>query len=98
VGINVLPRAHIGMRPAIWAATVSGAMIGRMFWWEDGYDHGYTVDLRTRYKHASIPVTQLVKDLDFSGFSPVELMLSGELFGPAVSMRADDQGFSSGAS
>jgi len=84
VGINVLPRAHIGMRHAIWAATVSGAMNGRMFWWEDGYDHGYPVDLRTRYKHASIPVTQLVKDLDFSDFSPVELILSGELFGAAV--------------
>jgi hypothetical protein len=84
VGINVLPRAHIGMRHAIWASTVSGAMNGRMFWWEDGYDQGYPVDLRSAYKHASLPVTQLVRDLDFSGFSPVTLKLSGELTGAAV--------------
>jgi hypothetical protein len=84
VGINVLPRAHIGMRHAIWASTVSGAMNGRMFWWEDGYDQGYPVDLRSAYKHASIPVTQLVRNLDFSEFSPVDLKLSGELIGAAV--------------
>ncbi len=88
IGINVLPRAHIGMRHAIWASTVSGAMNGRMFWWEDGYDHGYPLDLRTGYKHASIPVARVVRDLDFSGFAPIAMAQSGELMGAAlVTMR-----------
>jgi len=29
-------RADIGIRHAIWAAVVSGAMNGRSLWWEDG--------------------------------------------------------------
>jgi hypothetical protein len=59
-----------------------------MLWWEDGYDYNYEVDLSTVNKHASKPVTRVVKDLDYSGFAPVTMTMSGELIGAAV---GDDQ-------
>ena len=39
------PRAHVGIRHAIWAALVSGAMNGRMLWWQDGHDLFHDADL-----------------------------------------------------
>ncbi len=40
--LNVAERAHIGIRYAIWASVVSGAMNGRMLWCEDGYESVFT--------------------------------------------------------
>ncbi|MEI7733286.1 MAG: hypothetical protein WCO56_27185 [Verrucomicrobiota bacterium] len=78
------PAAQMGIRNAIWAAIVSGAMTGRMLWWEDGYDLYSKEDLRTPYRHAASSAAKFVADVDFSGFQPVEATLPGELFGGAI--------------
>lgn len=78
------PSAQTGIRHAVWAAMVSGAMTGRMLWWEDGYDQFYKIDLRTPYRHAAATVAKFVADIDFAGFQPVEAKLSNDLFGGAI--------------
>lgn len=82
--LNVAERAHIGIRYAIWASVVSGAMNGRMLWCEDGYDQYSQTDLRTKYKHASAPVARLVNEIDFSGFKPISLTKTDGLKGAAI--------------
>jgi hypothetical protein len=64
--------AHIGIKHAIWASVFSGAMNGRMLWWEDGYDQYHHLDLHAKYKHASAPVARFVEGVDFEGFAPIE--------------------------
>ena len=49
--LDVAARAEVGIRHAIWAAVVSGAMNGRMLWWQDGYDQFEKADL-CRHYHA----------------------------------------------
>jgi hypothetical protein len=80
----VAPRAHIGIRHAIWASVVSGAMNGRMLWWEDGYDQYERLDVRTRYKNASAPVARFVEGVDFAGFRPVQVTATAGVSGAAI--------------
>ncbi|MEW6360161.1 MAG: hypothetical protein AB1696_27755 [Planctomycetota bacterium] len=82
--LTVSSRAHIGIGHAIWASVVSGAMAGRMLWWEDGYDLYSKLDLRTKYKNASAPVATFVKGVDFTGFEPVDVKTSPEINGAAI--------------
>ncbi len=77
-------RAEIGARQAVWAAAVSGALIGRMFWWEDGYDQYVKLDLRTTYKDVSSPVARFVDGVDCGGFVPIKVLDAKELRGAAV--------------
>ncbi len=53
--LDVSPRAEVGIRHAIWAAVVSGAMNGRMLWWQDGYDQFEKADLCRHYQQAAAP-------------------------------------------
>lgn len=76
--------AQAGIHHAIWAAIVSGAMSGRMLWWEDGYDQYSKDDLRTPYRHAARSAAKFVAGLDFTDFQPVEAKLTHELFGGTI--------------
>ena len=85
------PEAPIGINQAIWAAAVSGAMTGRMLWFEDGYDvfhvadeFGTPLDLRTAYADASAPVASFVAGVDYSGFEPITLTVSADLMGATL--------------
>ena len=78
------PRAHVGIKHAIWASVVSGAMNGRMLWWEDGYDQYQGLDLRTRYKHAAAPIARFVEGIDFAGMRPIEVTQAEGLKGAAL--------------
>ena len=80
----VAARAETGIRHAIWAAVVSGAMNGRMLWWEDGYDRFSGTDLRTRYKDASVAAARFVAGVDFAGFRPLDVQAPEDLFGGAI--------------
>ncbi len=83
--LTVAPSAPAGINHAIWAAAVSGAMNGRMLWFEDGYDQYHPgVDLRDRYKEASVPVVRFVRDVDYSGFQPIDLASGDDLKGAAL--------------
>ncbi|MCX6898814.1 MAG: cellulase family glycosylhydrolase [Verrucomicrobia bacterium] len=77
-------RAHVGIRHAIWAAVVSGAMNGRMLWWEDGYDRYQRLDLRAKYAHAAKVAADFVRGVDFTGFRPVAVSCSADLKGAAI--------------
>lgn len=77
-------RARVGIRHAIWAAAVSGAMNGRMLWWEDGYDRYQRLDLRAKYAHAAKAAAEFVRGVDFAGFRPVAVSFSADLKGAAI--------------
>jgi len=83
-GLANAPRAHVGIQHAIWAAAVSGAMNGRMLWWEDGYDRYQRLDLRAKYAHAAKAAAEFVRGVDFSGFRPVAVSCSADLKGAAI--------------
>lgn len=70
------PGAPIEINHALWAALVSGAAVGRMLWWEDGYDQYSGLDLRTAVQDASAPVARFAAAVDFTGFRPVAVTMS----------------------
>jgi hypothetical protein len=69
--LDVAPGAEVGIRHAIWAAAVSGAMSGRMLWWQDGWDQFEKADVCRHYQEAGAPVAAFVKGIDFTDFAPV---------------------------
>ena len=83
-GIASAPRAEIGIRHAIWAAMISGAMNGRMLWWEDGYDFYSGRNLRQRYKNIAATAAAFARDVNFADFRPVEMLAADGLKGGAI--------------
>jgi hypothetical protein len=84
--LDVAPRAEVGIRHAIWAAAVSGALSGRMLWWQDGWDQFEQADVCRHYDQAAAPVAAFVKGMDFTDFKPVACDapgLKGALLGNA---------------
>jgi hypothetical protein len=69
--LDVAPGADVGIRHAVWASVVSGAMSGRMLWWQDGWDQFEKADLCRHYEQAAAPAAAFVKGVDFTGFAPV---------------------------
>ena len=88
--LTMSSQAPVGINHAIWASVVSGAMNGRMLWFEDGYDQyhqtldGDPLDLRTSYQDASAAVARFLQGVDFSGFSPIDLVVSDDITGSAI--------------
>ncbi|MEI7947085.1 MAG: cellulase family glycosylhydrolase [bacterium] len=82
--LDVAPRARIGIQHAIWASMVSGAMNGRMLWWQDGYDLFEKVDLCSQYEKVAAPAVAFLRDIDFNGFKPVSCVFSNELKGAMI--------------
>jgi hypothetical protein len=84
--LDIAARAEIGLRHAIWAAVVSGAMNGRMLWWGDGYDQYQKPDpeLRKRYALLAKPAARFVSNVDWSDFKPIEVKSSPQLYGAAI--------------
>jgi hypothetical protein len=82
--LDVAPRARIGIQHAIWASMVSGAMNGRMLWWQDGYDIFEKVDLRSQYEQVATPAVAFLQDIDFTGFKPVSCVNSNALVGAMI--------------
>ena len=85
------PEAPVGINQAIWAAAVSGAMNGRMLWFEDGYDQfhfladGVTrLNLHDGYANASAPVAAFLQGVDYSGFAPITLVTSADITGATL--------------
>jgi len=69
--LDVAPRAEVGIRHAIWASVVSGAMSGRMLWWQDGWDQFEKADVCRHYEQAAATASAFVKGMDFTDFAPV---------------------------
>jgi hypothetical protein len=69
--LDVAPGAEVGICHAIWASVVSGAMTGRMLWWQDGWDQFEKADVSRYYEQAAAPAAAFVKGIDFTDFAPV---------------------------
>ena len=82
--LDIAERAEIGIRHAIWASVVSGAMNGRMLWWQDGYDQFEHADLCSRYHQAAAPAAAFVRGVDYTGFGPVACALSRGVKGAMI--------------
>ncbi|MBI5830739.1 MAG: hypothetical protein HZB16_00325 [Armatimonadetes bacterium] len=82
--LDASERAVIGIRHAVWAALVSGAMNARMLWWQDGYDQFEGVDLVGRFQDVGQTAAAWVKGLDATGLLPVECRMSDGLRGAAL--------------
>jgi hypothetical protein len=85
--LTVAKNAPIGIRHAIWAAIVSGAMNGRALWWEDGYGIYFpslNIPWMQEYKTVELPAVKFVNGIDFSGFKPLTTANSSAIWGAAV--------------
>ncbi len=82
--LDAAARAPVAIRHAIWASVVSGAMNGRMLWWQDGYDQFEKADLCRHYHPAAAPAAALVRGVDFAGFGPISCDLPATLKGAVI--------------
>lgn len=78
------PRADVAIRHAFWAAAVSGAVSGRMLWWEDGYDKNERGDVAKRYRDAARPILRITKDLSYTNLRPAPCRTSADIKGAAL--------------
>ncbi len=86
---NYPPRAEVGVRHAIWASIVSGAMNGRALYWEDGYALYFpklSWSWVNRYADAERAAAYFVRGIDFtlSGPTSVYLPEKSQVWGAAV--------------
>ncbi|MCX5682794.1 MAG: hypothetical protein NT049_03820, partial [Planctomycetota bacterium] len=63
---------------------VSGAMNGRMLWWQDGYDQFEQAGLARHYHEAAAAAAEFVRGVDFTGFTPVPCVLADGLKGAVI--------------
>ncbi len=81
------PNAEVGVRHAIWAALVSGAMNGRGLYWEDSYgiffpDQGLA--FVQKYAAVEQPAVEFARGIDFSGFKPLTASSTDGVWGAAL--------------
>ncbi len=79
--------ASLGIRHAIWAGIVSGAMNGRALWWEDGYaiySPNLNLPFVQKYAEMDLPASNFVKGVDFTGFKPLASQAPSTIFGGVV--------------
>jgi hypothetical protein len=76
--------AKTGIRHAVWAALVSGAMNGRALYWEDSFGLFFpTLDWEfvDGYADIELPASTFAADVDFSGYVPMTATTSTRVFG-----------------
>jgi hypothetical protein len=80
-------RADVGIRHAIWAAMISGAMNGRALWWQDGFGIFFPStgwSFVNRYEDIETPAVKFTAEIDFSDFKPMNVLFSDSIFGAAI--------------
>ena len=85
--LTTADRADIGVKHAIWAAVVSGAMNGRALWWEDGvaiYFPALDLPFIQKYANADLPASNFVRGVDFADFQPLTSTSGPGVWGAAV--------------
>ncbi|HSJ53994.1 MAG TPA: hypothetical protein VLC52_09630, partial [Anaerolineae bacterium] len=84
--LTTAARAEVGLRHAIWAALVSGAMNGRAFYWEDGYAiyfPGLSWWFLEKYAAIERPAADFARDLRWD-LAPIDAHLSSRITGAAL--------------
>ena len=82
--LTTAANASIGIKHAIWAGVVSGALNGRALYWEDGfaiYFPALNMPFIQKYADADLPAEKFVSGIDFAGFKPLTSQSSGSVFG-----------------
>ena len=85
--LTTAANAAVGIKHAIWAGVVSGAMNGRALYWEDSfaiYFPALNLSFVQQYADADRPASNFVRGVDFSGFKPLPAKFSEAVFGAAV--------------
>jgi hypothetical protein len=85
--ITVAKNADLGIKHAVWAGTVSGAMNGRALFWEDSYGIYFPAlggTFLSKYKDVELPAANFMKDMDMTGFVPLTSNPSGKIVGAAL--------------
>ena len=83
----VAQNAERGIRHAVWAGVVSGAMNARSLWWEDGfgiYFPNLGMTWLQQYSREELPAANFTRGIDFSGFQPIPSTPSPAIWGAAV--------------
>lgn len=94
------PKAEIGVRHAIWAAIVSGAMNGRALYWEDSfgiYFPDFGMLWMQKYETEELPAANFVNGVDFSGFWPLKSITTSSVWGAAIGNEKSVIGWYRGA-
>lgn len=85
--LTTAENARIGVKHAIWAAMVSGAMNGRALYWEDGFAVFFpnlSWDFIEKNNDVESPAAAFARDVDFAGFLPLNVQFSSKITGAAV--------------
>jgi len=85
--LTIARTAPLGVRHAIWAGIVSGALNGRSLWWEDSYAIYFPrlgMPFVQKYADAERPAVDFVRGVDFSDFKPLMSTSSGAVWGAVV--------------
>jgi hypothetical protein len=85
--MTVAENAKRGVRHAIWAGIVSGAMNGRALWWEDSFGIYFpelSMPWLEQYSTMELPAVHFVQDVDFTRFTPLTSTSSPAVWGAAV--------------
>lgn len=84
--LTTADHADLGIKHAVWAGLVSGAMNGRSLWWEDGVAVYFPAlsGLIQKYALAELPAASFVRDVDLTGFQPLSSSASSGILGAAV--------------
>jgi hypothetical protein len=85
--ITVAENAERGVRHAIWAGIVSGAMNGRALWWEDSFGIYFPelgMPWLEQYSTMELPAVHFTQNVDFTGFTPLTSTSSPAVWGAAV--------------
>ncbi len=86
--LTVAKEAVTGVRHAIWASIVSGAMNGRALYWEDSfgiYFQTLGMPFMQKYETAELAAVQFLENVpSFAGMKPVKASSSPEIWGAMV--------------
>jgi hypothetical protein len=88
--LSIAANAARGIKHAIWADIVSGAMNGRALWSNDSYAIYTTSDRALAYSYlgnyatAELSAANFTKGVDFSGFTPLTVQSGIKIWGAAV--------------
>ncbi len=80
-------RADVGIKHAIWAGMVSGAMNGRALWWEDGvgiYFPELSWSYLNKYANADLAASRFIDKVDFKNFKPLNIQSSSAITGAVI--------------
>jgi hypothetical protein len=85
--LETAPRSDVGIRHAIWACLVSGAMDARALWFEDSYGL-YAANLGMpyvrAYANAELAASRFASPVDVTGFAPLVAQASSGVVGAAL--------------